>query len=104
MTPSFWLKAVLLLLPVSALAYDDHERYCERKWYGMAPLCDGRCPTGWSEVIHSVSAPGFYGREKTWCGDPVPGLTVHCENRYGSKCVFGGKALCEHCSDMNERI
>lgn len=130
MSPEFWLKVILLLLPISALAEVEEREflitylpcrslprapfvphthspfvgYCERRWFGTAPLCGGVCPDTWHEVLNSALMPGFFGKDENWCGDPVPGLTVHCEGSYGLKCLVGGKSLCEHCSDLNERI
>lgn len=71
---------------------------CEAAWYGTAPFCAGSCPDDWVEVKHSNNRPEDFLRPANWCGDSTADKQITCQNSYGVSCIFGGKSLCEKCS------
>ncbi|KAK6540767.1 hypothetical protein TWF694_008157 [Orbilia ellipsospora] len=68
----------------------NSQKHCVQEWFGTAPLCDGRCPSGWTLVRNALSA--------THCDKDTDAKKIeHCQGTSGNECWHGMKALCEQC-------
>ncbi|KAF3928315.1 hypothetical protein AA313_de0209481 [Arthrobotrys entomopaga] len=66
------------------------QKHCVQEWFGTAPICDGRCPSGWTLVRNALAA--------THCDKDTDAKKVdHCQGTSGNECWHGMKALCEQC-------
>ncbi|KAF3935984.1 hypothetical protein ABW20_dc0103647 [Dactylellina cionopaga] len=63
---------------------------CIQEWFGTAPLCDGACPSGWTEIRTNAKADSC---EKT----SYTKVIQSCEMLSDNSCWKGVKALCEKC-------
>ncbi|EPS39646.1 hypothetical protein H072_6566 [Dactylellina haptotyla CBS 200.50] len=67
-------------------------KHCLQEWFGTAPLCKGKCPSGWDLVWFADRAGS--------CQQTNPFKIVEsCHNLSSHKCISGEKALCERCFD-----
>ncbi|KAK6339673.1 hypothetical protein TWF718_009069 [Orbilia javanica] len=80
------------VIPIPPPPPPPKKLYCVQRWFGTAPLCNGKCPGGWNVVRYQREAA------KT-CDVSTPDKIIEkCENTSKHGCSSGhNKALCEQC-------
>ncbi|KAF3108692.1 hypothetical protein TWF102_010811 [Orbilia oligospora] len=80
------------VIPIPPPPPPPKKLHCVQRWFGTAPLCNGKCPGGWNVVRYQREAA------KT-CDSSTPDKIIdRCENTSKHGCSSGhNKALCEQC-------
>ncbi|KAK6498870.1 hypothetical protein TWF481_011442 [Arthrobotrys musiformis] len=80
------------VIPIPPPPPAPKKQHCVQRWFGTAPLCNGKCPSGWNVVRYQREAA------KT-CDASTPNKIIdRCENTSKHGCSSGhNKALCEQC-------
>lgn len=81
------LVAIGLLLSAAEGARADDSEVCS--WFGAAPMCAGRCPTGWRAVKRDKEGPD--GAKKCLTGEKAYCCFEQVEQVFGHAPVCAGK-------------
>lgn len=76
------ISVCLTLLVVGGCLAAEGSAVADCKWRGTAPVCEGECGAGESEVMRAASDPGIFEE------------TTGARLTFGSDCLTGSKSMC----------